>query len=189
MATLPKWLETALFYEIYPQSFRDTNGDGVGDLPGILEKLDYIQGLGFNAIWMNPCYLSPFGDAGYDVQDYKQIAPRYGTMADMEKLIAEMHRRGMHLLLDLVPGHTSEEHEWFLKSSQKEPNEYSDRYIWTTPDTKIVFGLNKARGTREGLYHYNFYPIQPSLNYGFAKVTQPWQTPAGAPAVQKRLRE
>ena len=104
MATLPKWLETALFYEIYPQSFRDTNGDGVGDLPGILEKLDYIQGLGFNAIWMNPCYLSPFGDAGYDVQDYKQIAPRYGTMADMEKLIAEMHRRGMHLLLDLVPG-------------------------------------------------------------------------------------
>ena len=187
MATLPKWLETALFYEIYPQSFRDTNGDGVGDLPGILEKLDYIQGLGFNAIWMNPCYLSPFGDAGYDVQDYKQIAPRYGTMADMEKLIAEMHRRGMHLLLDLVPGHTSEEHEWFLKSSQKEPNEYSDRYIWTTPDTKIVFGLNKARGTREGLYHYNFYPIQPSLNYGFAKVTQPWQTPAGAPAVQKTI--
>ena len=73
------------------------------------------------------------------MQDYKQIAPRYGTMADMEKLIAEMHRRGMHLLLDLVPGHTSEEHEWFLKSSQKEPNEYSDRYIWTTPDTKIVF--------------------------------------------------
>lgn len=187
MANQPKWLEDALFYEIYPQSYLDTNGDGIGDLPGILEKLDYIQGLGFNAIWINPCYLSPFGDAGYDVQDYQQIAPRYGTMADMEKLISEMHSRGMHLFLDLVPGHTSEEHKWFLKSSQKEPNEYSDRYIWTLPDTKQVFGLNKNRGTREGLYHYNFYPIQPSLNYGFAKVTQPWQTPAGAPAVKKTI--
>lgn len=187
MANQPKWLEEALFYEIYPQSYLDTNGDGIGDLPGILKKLDYIQGIGFNAIWMNPCYLSPFGDAGYDVQDYRQIAPRYGTMADMEELIAAMHGRGMHLFLDLVPGHTSEEHEWFLQSSQKEPNEYSDRYIWTTPGSRPVFGLNRNRGTREGLYHYNFYPIQPSLNFGYAKVTQPWQTPAGSPAVKKTI--
>lgn len=104
---MAKWLDNAIFYEIYPQSFLDTNGDGIGDFQGIIEKLDYIKELGCNAIWMNPCFASPFGDAGYDVADYYQAAPRYGTNADLKRLFNEVHKRNMHILLDLVPGHTS----------------------------------------------------------------------------------
>ena len=104
---MAKWLDNAIFYEIYPQSFLDTNGDGIGDFQGIIEKLDYIKELGCNAIWMNPCFASPFGDAGYDVADYYQAAPRYGTNADLKRLFNEVHKRDMHILLDLVPGHTS----------------------------------------------------------------------------------
>ena len=128
---MPKWLKDAVFYEIYPQSFRDTNADGIGDIPGITEKLDYVRNLGANALWINPCFDSPFKDAGYDIRDYKKVAPRYGTNEDLEELFREAHRRGMHVLLDLVPGHTSEEHEWFKMSGKAEKNEYSGRYIWT----------------------------------------------------------
>ena len=105
-----EWLEDAVFYEIYPQSFYDSNGDGIGDILGIVAKLDYVKSLGCNAIWMNPCFDSPFKDAGYDVRNYKLVAPRYGTNEDLETLVEEMHKRDMHLLLDLVPCHTSEEH-------------------------------------------------------------------------------
>ena len=125
------WLRDAVFYEIYPQSFRDSNGDGIGDLPGITEKLPYVKSLGCNALWINPCFDSPFKDAGYDVRDYKKIAPRYGTNEDMAQLCRRAHALGIRVLLDLVPGHTSEEHEWFRKSGEAEPNEYSGRYIWT----------------------------------------------------------
>ena len=103
-----QWLRDAVFYEIYPQSFYDSNGDGIGDIPGIIEKLDYVKSLGCNAIWLNPCYDSPFKDAGYDVRDYKKVASRYGTNEDLQRLFSEAHNRGMHILLDLVPGHTSE---------------------------------------------------------------------------------
>ena len=96
---MAKWLDNAIFYEIYPQSFLDTNGDGIGDFQGIIEKLDYIKELGCNAIWMNPCFASPFGDAGYDVADYYQAAPRYGTNADLKRLFNEVHKRDMHILL------------------------------------------------------------------------------------------
>lgn len=109
----PKWLDNAVFYEIYPQSFNDTNADGIGDINGITEKLDYIKELGCNAIWINPCFKSPFGDAGYDVEDYYTVAPRYGTNEDLANLFREAHKRDMHILLDLVPGHTSVQHEWF----------------------------------------------------------------------------
>lgn len=109
----PKWLDNAVFYEIYPQSFNDTNADGIGDINGITEKLDYIKDLGCNAIWINPCFKSPFGDAGYDVEDYYMVAPRYGTNEDLANLFKEAHKRDMHILLDLVPGHTSVQHEWF----------------------------------------------------------------------------
>ena len=112
--THPAWLDNAIFYEIYPQSFMDTNADGIGDFQGIIEKLDYIKALGCNAIWMNPCFDSPFGDAGYDVSDYYKAAPRYGTNEDLKRLFQEVHKRNMHILLDLVPGHTSIEHKWFL---------------------------------------------------------------------------
>ena len=127
----PQWLSNAIFYEIYPQSFADSNGDGIGDIPGITAKLGYITDLGCNAIWLNPCFDSPFKDAGYDVRDYKKVAPRYGTNDDLAALFAAAHERGMHVILDLVPGHTSEEHEWFRHSAEVDRNEYSDRYIWT----------------------------------------------------------
>lgn len=124
----PEWLDNAVFYEIYPQSFRDTNADGIGDINGIIEKLDYIQDLGCNAIWINPCFQSPFGDAGYDVEDYYTVAPRYGTNEDLIRLFEEAHRKDMHILLDLVPGHTAVTHEWFKQSMKAERNEYTDRY-------------------------------------------------------------
>lgn len=128
---MSKWLDNAIFYEIYPQSFKDSNADGIGDFQGIIEKLDYINELGCNALWINPCFESPFGDAGYDVSDYCSAAPRYGTNEDLKRIFTEAHKRNMHVLLDLVPGHTSVEHKWFKESMKAKRNEYSDRYIWT----------------------------------------------------------
>ena len=98
-----KWLKDTVFYEIYPQSFKDTNSDGIGDINGIIEKLDYIKSLGCNALWINPCYDSPFKDAGYDVRDYKKVAPRYGTNEDLYRLFDKAHEKGIRVLLDLVP--------------------------------------------------------------------------------------
>lgn len=126
---MPNWLKNAVFYEIYPQSFYDSNHDGIGDIPGITEKLDYVKSLGCNAVWINPCFDSPFMDAGYDVRDYKKVAPRYGTNADLKKLFQAAHEKGIKVLLDLVPGHTSEEHEWFRQSSLPSENQYSNRYV------------------------------------------------------------
>lgn len=127
---VPQWLDQATFYEIYPQSFADSNADGIGDIPGIIEHLDYLLQLGCNAIWLNPLYESPFRDAGYDISDYKKVAARYGTNDDLAALFAAAHARGMHVLLDLVPGHTSNEHPWFRQSATDSPNLYDDRYIW-----------------------------------------------------------
>jgi maltose alpha-D-glucosyltransferase/alpha-amylase len=121
-----KWLRDAIFYEIYPQSFADSNGDGIGDLPGIIGKLDYIKSVGANAIWLNPCFLSPFQDAGYDIADYRKVAPRYGTNADLKRLFKTAHRKGMKVILDLVPGHTSTEHKWFQASAKAAKNKYSN---------------------------------------------------------------
>ena len=119
---MAEWLKDAVFYEIYPQSFQDTNADGIGDFQGIIDHLDYIKELGCNAIWMNPCFESPFGDAGYDVSDYYTAAPRYGTNEDLKRLFDEVHKRGMYILLDLVPGHTSVEHPWFKESLKAQKN-------------------------------------------------------------------
>ena len=118
-----------VIYQIYPKSFKDTNGDGIGDIQGIIEKLDYLQDLGVNAIWLCPCYKSPGHDNGYDISDYRCIAPEYGTMEDMYCLIAEMRKRGMKLIMDLVPNHTSNEHEWFIRSRKGE-EKYRDYYYW-----------------------------------------------------------
>ena len=114
LPTPPEWLKDAVFYEIYPQSFYDSNGDGIGDLKGIVDKLDYVAELGANALWLNPCFDSPFKDAGYDVRDYYTVAPRYGTNDDLVALFHAAHERGIKVLLDLVPGHTSEENEWWV---------------------------------------------------------------------------
>ena len=104
---MPSWLDDAVFYEIYPQTFQDSDSDGIGDFRGIISRLGYIKDLGCNAIWMNPCFESPFLDAGYDVADYKKTAPRYGTNEDLENLFEKAHSLGLKVLLDLVPGHTS----------------------------------------------------------------------------------
>ena len=179
----PKWLADAIFYEIYPQSFVDSNGDGIGDIPGITLKLDYIKDLGCNAIWLNPCFDSPFKDAGYDVRDYKKVASRYGTNDDLIALFDAAHRRDMHVILDLVPGHTSEEHEWFHRSCKVERNNYSDRYIWTDSWISGGDGLPFIGGEspRNGTYILNFFKCQPALNYGFAHPERSWQKPALGP--------
>ncbi len=179
----PDWLKNAVFYEIYPQSFYDTNGDGIGDFNGITEKLDYIGSLGCNALWINPCFDSPFKDAGYDVRDYKKTAPRYGCNNDLYRLFGEAHRRGIRVLLDLVPGHTSEEHIWFRQSQKAEPNEYSNRYIWTQQWWQGADGMRFIGGEseRSGTYVLNFFKCQPALNYGFLHPSKPWQLPADHP--------
>ena len=179
-----QWLKDAVFYEIYPQSFYDTNADGIGDINGIIEKLDYILSLGCNALWINPCFDSPFRDAGYDVRDYTKVAPRYGTNEDLYRLFGEAHRKGIRVLLDLVPGHTSEEHPWFRASqSADQPNAFSNRYIWTDrwfagcSDLPYIAG----EAERSGTYIINFFKCQPALNYGFLKPREPWQLPMDHP--------
>jgi glycosidase len=189
----PKWLENSIFYQVYPQSFFDTNSDGVGDLEGIIQKLDYIKSLGCDAIWINPCFESPFGDAGYDVADFYKIASRYGTKDTMKKLFEEAHKKEMKVCLDLVAGHTSDEHPWFKESSKPEKNKYSNWYIWTNScwesagdDLKTINGYSD----RDGNYVSNFFYFQPALNYGFANPDKdkPWQLPVDHPDV-KALRD
>ncbi len=181
------WLKDAVFYEIYPQSFYDTNGDGIGDLQGVIEKLPYVKSLGCNAIWLNPCYDSPFKDAGYDVRDYKKVAPRYGTNDDLVRLFDEAHKLGLHILLDLVPGHTSEEHAWFSESKKAEKTELDGRYIWTHSTFDSAFPLPYIAGEteRNGCYVLNYFKCQPALNYGFYKPEQSWQDPIDAPDPMK----
>ena len=180
------WLKDAVFYEIYPQSYFDTNGDGIGDIQGIIAKLDYIKSIGCNALWINPWYDSPFVDAGYDVRDFKKIAPRYGTMADAEELFRVAHEKGIHVLIDLVPGHTSEEHPWFKASSEEHPcEEYADRYIWTENAFCRGDGMPFIGGEtpRDATYIINFFKCQPALNYGYRKINEPnWQQPIDSPA-------
>jgi len=182
---MPEWLKDAVFYEIYPQSFYDSNGDGIGDIQGIIEKLDYIKELGCNALWLNPCFDSPFKDAGYDVRNYKKAAKRYGNNEDLFRLFDEAHKRNMKVLLDLVPGHTSEEHEWFLESKKASPNvEFKNRYIWT--DSWFFTGIEGLKfiageAERDGCYIINFFKCQPALNYGFRDCRAKWQLPPDHP--------
>ena len=189
---MPQWLKNAVFYEIYPQSFNDTNGDGIGDIQGIIEKLDYVKGLGCDSIWLNPIYDSPFMDAGYDVRDYYKVAPRYGTNDDLVRLFDEAHKRDMHILLDLVPGHTSEQHPWFLEAKKAEKNQYSDRYIFTKsvwdapPEYRMMCGICQ----RDGNYMVNYFSSQPALNYGFYKIDHPeWQLPCDSPEAKATAEE
>ncbi len=178
-----KWLENAVFYNIYPQSFYDSNDDGIGDLNGITEKLDYVKDMGFNAIWLNPFYESSFRDAGYDVTDYYKVAERYGTIQDFENLCKKAHELGIKVCIDLVAGHTSLECEWFKQSAQVEVNEYTNRYIWT-PSWDNVYNGQCIAGysDRNGCYMKNYYYCQPALNYGFAQIDEPdWQLPPDHP--------
>lgn len=170
-------LDRAVLYQIYPQSFADSNGDGIGDLPGIIDRLDYLAWLGVDAIWLSPCFVSPFRDAGYDVADFCDIAPRYGTTADLERLTEAAGRRGIAVLLDLVAGHTSDQHPWF-RAAQDDPGD--DRFVWSADPHP---GMQPGTGRRGGYYLPNFFPCQPALNFGYARPdpAQPWRSPVDGP--------
>ena len=161
-------------YQIYPRSFLDTNGDGIGDLQGVIRKLDYLKELGINAIWLCPCYKSPNEDHGYDVADYRDIMDEFGTMEDMAQLIEQLHQRDMKLIMDLVPNHTSSQHRWFQESRKSRDNPYSDYYYWfdTPPnDWQSCFGGSAWQyDAGRGQYYLHSYAVgQPDLN---------WENPA-----------
>ena len=127
------WWHTGIIYQVYPRSFMDTDNDGVGDLRGIIRKLNYLKELGVTAIWLSPVYPSPMADFGYDISDYRSIHPLFGTMKDFDKLLEEVHKRGLKLVMDLVPNHSSEEHPWFLESRSSRDNPKRDWYLWYDP--------------------------------------------------------
>lgn len=192
----PEWANNAVFYQIYPQTYYDSNGDGIGDLQGIIQKLDYIKSLGVDAIWINPFFESPFCDAGYDISDYCKVAPRYGTNDDAKKLFEEAHKRGLKILFDLVASYTSMEHPWFKASAQQQKNKYSNYYIWTdnlwiNPPKEYHDAFIKGLGTRNGQYMQNFFYCEPALNYGFAlpDTTHKWELPTNHPDVMKMREE
>lgn len=167
------WRETTI-YQIYPRSFYDANGDGIGDLRGIIDKLDYVKDLGFETIWLSPVYPSPLADHGYDITDYDGVAPEYGTMADLERLIEEAHRRDLKIFLDMVLSHTSDQHPWFIESRRSRENPKSDWYIWRNgrgsgpPNNWIAFPGGRAwhySKKRDQWYMASFLPFQPDLNW------------------------
>ncbi len=187
---MPEWAKNAVFYQIYPQTFYDSDGDGIGDLQGIISKLDYVKSLGVDAIWFNPFFDSPFLDAGYDIRNYYQIAPRYGTNDDARQLFEEAHKRGMHVIFDYVISYTAIDHPWFVESQKQEKNKYSNYYIWTEtnwvdPPREFAGSFIKGYGQRNGQFMRNFYWCQPALNFGFSNPdpTQPWQLPVNHPDV------
>lgn len=184
----PDWVHNAVFYQIYPQTYYDSNGDGIGDLNGIIQKLDYIKSLGVDAIWLNPFFESPFRDAGYDISDYYKVAPRYGTNEDAKRMFEEAHKRGLKIIFDWVISYTSIDHPWFKESAKQEPNKYSNWYIWTdntwvNPPDAYKDSFIKGYGRRNGQFMRNFYWSQPALNFGFAKPEQPWMLPTNHPDV------
>ena len=173
------WLNEAIIYEIYPVSFYDSNGDGIGDFNGITQKIPYLKDLGINTVWLNPFYKSPFRDGGYDVSDYYAVDPMFGTMEDCENMFKAFHEAGIRVIVDLVVGHTSDKHPWFLQSKKGKPHpKYKDWYIWTpscfTSAPRAMSGMSK----RNGNYLINYYAFQPALNYGYNKIEkgkEAWQ--------------
>jgi alpha-glucosidase len=186
------WWKNAVIYEVYPRSFQDTNGDGIGDLNGIAERLDYLKDLGVDAIWLTPVYLSPHVDFGYDISDYKSIDPQYGTLADFDRLVAEAKKRQIRVIMDMVMNHTSDQHAWFLESRSSRDNPYRDWYVWHDPSAgsgpapgetatsqgeppnnwQSLFGHSAWQWdekTRQYYYH-KFYIQQPDLNWNNPKV-------------------
>lgn len=169
-----KWWEEVVFYQIYPRSFADSNGDGIGDIPGIIQKLDYLQWLGVKGIWLSPHYPSPQVDVGYDIADYTAVEPDYGALADFQQMLEEMHRRDMKLIIDLVLNHTSDQHQWFLESKSSRDNPKRDWYIWRDgvdgrpPNNwESTFGgpaWTYDEQTGQWYYHY-FLKEQPDLNW------------------------
>lgn len=172
--TTKRWWKEAVIYQIYPRSFNDSNGDGIGDIPGVIEKLDYLKWLGIDAIWLSPVFKSPNDDNGYDISDYCDIMDEFGTMADMEKLIEEAKKRDIRIIMDLVPNHTSDEHAWFVESRKSKDNKYRDYYIWRDPVdghepndmTSMFSGSAWQFDETTGQYYLHiFSKKQPDLNW------------------------
>lgn len=176
------WWQEVVVYQIYPRSFKDSNGDGIGDLPGIIEKLDYLEKLGIGAIWLSPVYQSPNDDNGYDISDYEAIMTEFGTMEDMDRLIAEAKKRNIRIIMDLVVNHTSDEHAWFVEARKSKDNLYRDYYVWADPseDGGVPNGLRSAFSgsawqldEATGQYYLHlFSKKQPDLNWQNEKVRQ-----------------
>ena len=177
-----KWWQTAVFYQIYPRSFADGNGDGIGDFKGIIQKLDYLSDLGVDALWLSPHFPSPNWDCGYDISDYTNVAPEYGTLEDFKNFLAESHKRNMRVILDLALNHTSDEHPWFLESRSSRDNPKSDWYVWL--DTPLLEGEGQGVRVppnnwqsyfdgdawtyvpeRDQYYYHYFMKQQPDLNW------------------------
>ncbi|SMF92925.1 glucan 1,6-alpha-glucosidase [Paenibacillus uliginis N3/975] len=176
-----KWWQTAVVYQIYPRSFQDSDGDGIGDLRGIINRIDYLKLLGITAIWLSPVYKSPNDDNGYDISDYQDIMDEFGTMDDMEELIAKANEGGIKIIMDLVVNHTSDEHKWFIEAKKSRDNEYRDYYVWRDPVNGDVpnglgsifsgsaWELDEASGQ---YYLHLFSRRQPDLNWENEKVRQ-----------------
>ena len=177
---IPWWKQTVI-YQIYPRSFCDSNGDGIGDLPGILSRLDYLESLGIGAIWLSPVFCSPQDDNGYDISNYQDIDPIFGTLEDMDRLIAEAGKRGIRIILDLVLNHSSDEHRWFIEAKKSRDNRYHDYYIWrdgdgVTPpnELKSGFGGSAWEWVPElGQYYFHQFSVkQPDLNWDNPKLRE-----------------
>lgn len=182
------WMHGAIVYHIYPRSLQDSNSDGIGDIPGIMLRLDYLDDLGVNAIWLSPFYPSPMADFGYDVADYCDVDPMFGTLEDFKELLARAHKRDMKVIIDLVPNHTSDEHEWFKESKRSRDNSKSDWYIWRDPNDEAEPGSlqppNNWRDAltggsawewtpeREQYYLHSFDVKQPDLNWSNPEVRE-----------------
>ncbi len=183
------WWKRGVVYQVYPWSFQDTNGDGMGDLPGILSRLDHLDSLGIDAVWLSPVYPSPMKDFGYDISDYCGVDPRFGTLADLDRLIAELHRRGMKLILDFVPNHTSDQHPWFVESASSRDNPKADWFIWhdAAPDggppnnwRSMFGGIGwQWHEGRQQYYYHAFLKEQCDLN---------WRNPEVVAAMHDVLR-
>ena len=176
-----KWWHQSVVYQVYPRSFQDTNGDGIGDLQGVISRLDYLSYLGINTIWLSPVYESPNDDNGYDISDYQAIMAEFGTMADMEQLISEAKKRGIKIIMDLVVNHTSDEHIWFVEARKNKDNSYRDYYIWRDPlngdvpnQLRSIFsGSAWQLDEATGQYYLHLYSKkQPDLNWENEKVRQ-----------------
>ena len=169
------WWRGAVIYQVYPRSFADTNGDGIGDLAGVLAKLDYIASLGVDAIWLSPFFKSPMKDFGYDVSAYRQVDPLFGALEDFDRLVAAAHQRGLRIIIDQVLNHTSDQHAWFQESRGSRQNSKADWYVWAEPKPDgtppnnwlSIFGGSAWQWEpRRGQYYlHNFLVSQPDLNY------------------------
>jgi alpha-glucosidase len=184
-----QWWQHAVFYEVYPRSFADSNNDGIGDLRGITSKMDYLRDLGVDAIWLTPCYPSPQVDFGYDVSDYQNIDPMYGTLADFKQMVKVGQKRGVHIIMDFVVNHSSDQHKWFLDSKSSKTSPHRDWYIWRNGQANgqppnnwtSIFGGStwKLDPTTNQYYYHMFYAGQPDLN---------WRNPAVEKAMYDTTR-